>query len=40
MGYSALTVAPARPYIFIQGAQAPAFSNDLFERFIDYVDRK
>lgn len=31
--------APARPYM-AQGAQVPAFSNSLFERFIDYTDRK
>ena len=32
--------APARPYTVIQGAQVPAFSTSLFERFIDYTDRK
>ena len=33
--------APARPYMeVVQGAQVPAFSNSLFERFIDYTDRK
>ena len=32
--------APARPYTVLQGAQVPAFSTSLFERFIDYTDRK
>lgn len=42
MAYSsaAFAIAPARPYMVIQGAQTPAFSNNLFERFIDYTDRK
>lgn len=44
MAYSnaALAVAPAapaRPFTVI-GGQVPAFSNSLFERFIDYTDRK
>ena len=37
---AALAIAPARPYTVIQGAQVPAFSTSLFERFIDYTDRK
>jgi len=32
--------APARPFMVVQGAQVPAFSTSLFERFIDYTDRK
>lgn len=31
--------APARPFTVV-GGQVPAFSNSLFERFIDYTDRK
>lgn len=34
-----IPAAPARPYM-VQGGQLPAFSNSLFERFIDYTDRK
>ena len=42
MAYSnaALAVAPARPFIVVQGAQMPTFNKALFERFIDYTDRK
>ena len=40
---TALAIAPAtpaRPFAVLQGAQVPAFSTNLFERFIDYTDRK
>ena len=37
---AALAVAPAQPYTVITGGQLPAFSNSLFDRFIDYTDRK
>lgn len=39
---AALAIAPAAPVMpyMAQGAQVPAFSNSLFERFIDYTDRK
>lgn len=41
MAYSAaLAVEPARPYMVIQGTKEPAFNDNLFERFIDYTDRK
>lgn len=33
-----IAIAPTAPAI--QGAQVPAFSKSLFERFIDYTDRK
>ncbi len=35
---AAITIVPAAPAI--QGATVPTFSNSLFERFIDYTDRK
>ena len=37
MAYSnaALAMAPARPFIVVQGAQLPTFNKALFERFID-----
>lgn len=39
MAYNAaLAIAPARPYTLV--TQIPAFNNSLFERFIDYTDRK
>lgn len=37
---AALAIAPTATYTLIQGAKAPAFNNGLFERFIDYTDRK
>lgn len=38
---AALAIEPtARPYEVIQGGQVPAFNNSLFERFMDYTDRK
>lgn len=39
-GNTALAIAPARPYLVGHGAAMPAFSGDLFARFIDYTDRK
>lgn len=39
-GSAALAITPARPFMVVQGTQAPAFNATLFERFIDYTDRK
>lgn len=43
MAYSnaalAVAPAPARPFMVV-GGQVPAFSKSLFDRFIDYTDRK
>ena len=48
MAYSTAAIAitpaaPARPFTVIQGGQVPAvpaFSTSLFDRFVDYTDRK
>lgn len=40
MAFNSNAMIPARPYVVGQSAQLPAFNVDLFERFIDYTDRK
>ena len=44
MAYSnaalAVQPAPGRPFTVIQGGAPPAFNASLFDRFIDYTDRK
>ena len=38
--YATQALAPAKPYLVLQDSDKPTFNNGLFDRFVDYTDRK